>query len=133
MKYSLLLIFTLLSLYSCIGDSEPDQVDSVSKEQILLKIDHDLQEMRDALPLDYGNEWIHVAARREENTIIFEYEASPLYKGEYDHEGQRQFLIEFIQGEPEMLSSQMNFKMIYKFPDGKVDTVYATPEEYNIN
>jgi hypothetical protein len=132
MRKILLIIFTLLALYSCTANSGSNHVSSVSKDERIQKIDNDLQKMQAELPLDWGNEWIHIAASRVENTIIFEYEASKLYQGGYDHELMKRQLIDQIRGIPEVYSSQMNFKVIYKFPDGKVDTLYVKLEEYKM-
>ena len=129
MRKSLLLILTLVFLSSC---SEPIDETFVSKDDKLQKLDHELQEMQAKFPIDYGNGWIHTAASRENNTIAFEYEASRPNEGEYNHEWQKHLVIENIQSDPWLSSIQLDFKITYRFKDGKTDTIYVSPEEYTI-
>ncbi len=115
-------------LSSC---SEPFDETSVSKEDKLQILDNELQEMQAKFPIDYGEGWIHTAGSRENNTIIFEYEASKPNEGEYNHAWQKHLVIENIQSDPWLSSIQLDFKITYRFKDGKTDTIYVSPEDYN--
>jgi hypothetical protein len=95
-------------------------------------LDNELKELQAQLPIDYGNEWIHTAASREDNIIVFEYEASKPNENEYNHEWQKNLIIKNIQGDPWLSSIQLDFKIIYRFQDEKTDIIYVSPKEYNI-
>lgn len=119
-------------LSSCSAFPGCNNVTPVSEDEKLQKIDQDLQKLQAQLPIDYGNEWIHTAASLENNTIVFEYEASKSYEGGYNHKWQRRLVIEKIQSDPWLSSIQLDFKIIYRFKNGKTDTIYVSPVEYNI-
>lgn len=124
-----LMIFFLI--YSCAAEPNSQQLISESLSDKYQRIDDQLKEIQADLPKDDGKEWIWVSMFRDKNTIILKYQESELYKGGFDPEYRKKFIIEYIQRDPEVLADQMNFKLIHIFSDGKVETINIYPDEYN--
>lgn len=131
MRKLIFIIFVISAVLSCSSITNEYKVNEISTGKKFRKIDKYIADIQAGLPDDDGSDWIWVSASRKENLIIFEYEASKNYDGRYDHENQKNGILDYIKKEPEIVSDQMNFRFIYNLPDGKIDVINISPKDYD--
>jgi hypothetical protein len=97
------------------------------------EIDFKLMDIQANLPKYDDDEWIWLSVVRDIDTITYIYRENIPTVSKTRPVNNKEFLIETIRKQPDLMVHRMKFKIVYLYSDDKVATINILPDEYALD